>query len=267
MIDVLKRLAELDATNPNVVQEEKKDKACPKCGETHKGKCEKDLKESTEVAECGPMGMMGGAAQHHSPATINMTADSGSELTGMLRDIMQLAGLKQVGAQDLGVAHEPMSLTAEPVVAVGPAAAEPVNSMRSVLDKLHPEEPKDDLGPFQHDDGEADDEEDEEEETDEAYDNTPEDPTNPPPVDADEYAHHENQPGSGDDEKGNKRMTNLPTATYESLMKEYKEFIGESEETTVEENTQELTNESVAEETTEESTDESIDILKLAGLK
>ena len=62
-------------------------------------------------------------------------------------------------------------------------------------------------------------------------------------------------------------MTNLPTATYESLMKEYKEFIGESEETTVEENTQELTNESVAEETTEESTDESIDILKLAGLK
>ena len=113
MIDVLKRLAELDATNSNVVQEEKKDKACPKCGETHKGKCEEDLKESTEVAECGPMGMMGGAAQNHSPATINMTADSGSELTGMLRDIMQLAGLKQVGAQDLGVEHEPMSLTAE----------------------------------------------------------------------------------------------------------------------------------------------------------
>lgn len=224
MIDVLKRLAELDAKNSNVV------------------------KENTTVQECGMMGMP--PEQHHAPASINMTADSGSELTGMLRDIMQLAGVKQVGPQDLGVEHEPMSLAVEPITAVGPAIAEPlgaVDDMRAVLDKLNPEPASDDeLGPFQHDsdeksasapfdqddhdaEGDAEDDEDDEEETDEGqYDNSPADAEPTEPFDANEFAHQENQPGAGDDESGKKRVATQPSATFESLMKQYKDFIGES---------------------------------------
>jgi hypothetical protein len=255
MIDVMKRLAELDSKNPNVV------------------------KESTAIEECGMMPMPGMGGQH-TPASINMTADSGSELTGMLRDIMQLAGMQKVGAEHLGIEPEPMKLTPEPIAAVGPAIAEPMSSaaddMRSVIDKLHSDDEEgDDLGAFQGDDEEGD--ADDEEETDEGYDNSPADPNNVPAADADEYAHHENQPGSGNTSNGEKRQSNLPTATFESLMKEYKSFIGESSEEEMDEAEED---EEELEEGTcsachkdpcacdDEKVDESTaDILKLAGLK
>lgn len=229
MIDVMKRLAELDANNKNVVR------------------------ESTNIEECGmmPMPGMGGS---HTPASINMTADSGSELTGMLRDIMQLAGMNKVEPEQLGVDHAPMSLTPEPVAAVGPAIAEPLSgadSMRSVLDKLNPEpagdEQGDDLGPFQHDSDddepsddsgenpfggdegpESDEQDDEEEETDEGqYDNSPSDPNATEPFDSNEFANQENQAGGGDRMDGNMPKAR---AAFESLMKEYKQFIGEGDE-------------------------------------
>lgn len=224
MIDVMKRLAELDSKNTNIV------------------------KENAQVQECGPMGMMGGMSTPHTPASINMTADSGSELTGMLRDIMQLAGMQQVGSQHLGHEHPPMSLSPEPISAVGPAIAEPVmgppepspvDTMRSVIDKLNPEMDGDDsedgeeLGPFQgdsSDDGDQDDDgdEDQREKADETVDSMPNDPNSAPPADANQYAHQENQPGSGNDSEGKKRQSNLPTATYEALMRQYREFIGEA---------------------------------------
>ncbi len=263
MIDVMKRLAELDAKNPQVV------------------------KENTSVQECGPMGMMGGMSDHHTPASINMTADSGSELTGMLRDIMQLAGMQQVGAQHLGVDHEPMSLTPEPISAVGPAIAEPMSGaddMRAVLDKLNPEmgddegdEGEKELGPFQGDSGEGDEGDDEREKADETVDSMPNDPTDAPPADANQYAHQENQPGSGNDSEGEKRQSNLPTATFESLMKEYKQFIGEAEDEDMEEgNKPDFLDmdkdgdkkEPMKKAAKEKEVDESaMDILKLAGLK
>jgi hypothetical protein len=128
-----------------------------------------------------------------------------------------------------------MKLTPEPIAAVGPAIAEPMPSatddMRSVIDKLHvgDDGEEDDLGPFQGDDGEED-----EEDTDEGqYDNSPAEPTDAPAFDADEYAHQENQPGTGNTSNGEKRQSNLPTATFESLMKEYKSFIGEASEEVV----------------------------------
>lgn len=286
MIDVLKRLADLDAKNPNIVKE-------------------------SQVQECGPMGIMGGMPeQHHTPASINMTADSGPELTGMLRDIMQLAGLKQVGPQDLGVEPDPMSLTAEPVASVGPMAAEPLGAaddMRAVLDKLNPEpagdEQGDELGPFQGNGGDdtppfagndqGDEEaEDDEEETDEGeYDNSPADAEPTEPFDSNEYAHQENQPGTGDDSEGKKRQSNLPTATFENLMKEYKSFIGESEEDAEDDDMEEGIEDRLkdldpknpvnipayqrkaasgdsasAAKNTKESVEETADILKLAGL-
>jgi hypothetical protein len=232
MIDVMKRLAELDADNKNVVR------------------------ESTNIEECGmmPMPGMGGS---HTPASINMTADSGSELTGMLRDIMQLAGMNKVEPEQLGVDSAPMSLSTEPVSAVGPAIAEPLSgadSMRSVLDKLNPEPENDggsELGPFQGDSDSQDDvsmshgdidndgdhdmddhdaEDDDETKKVDEYDNTPSDPNSAEPFDANQFSNQENQPGSGQTSDGKTRQSNLPTATFEALMKDYKSFIGETQE-------------------------------------
>lgn len=164
--------------------------------------------------ECGPMGMMG---QPHSPASINMTAASGDELSSMLKDILSLAGLQKVEPEHLGHEMPPVTVSPVPTISVGPMSAEPMTaepietdseSMRSVLDKLHPEEETD-------------------ESYDKMYDTSPADPRDAPAFDSEEFAHHENQPGSGDDEEGEKRQTNLPTATYENLMAEYRKFINE----------------------------------------
>jgi hypothetical protein len=312
MIDVLKRLAELDAKNTNVVKE-------------------------GQVQECGPMGMMDSmpgimAEKPSIPAnfSINASAASGNEVADMMSQILTLAGLHKVGGDDLGAEPQGAVVTAEPVTAVGPMAAEPIttsaDSMRSVLDKLNPEpvgdEGGEELGPFQHDSDnpEGDEEEetdeglmgaalggvaggvltktpagamtgaeigsdiqdalsgDKEEETDEGqYDNSPADTEPAEPFSANQFAHQENQPGSGETSNGEKRQSNLPTATYENLMKAYKQFIGESAE---EEKTDEATNEEELDEGTcsachkdpcvcdDEKVDEStLDILKLAGLK
>jgi len=183
MIDLMKRLSELDAGNPNIV------------------------KESADLEECGPMGMMG-TDRSSTPATINMTAASGSELTGMLKDIMQLAGVHQVEPSHLGIGQEPAALTAEPMVSVEPVQGDSdTEVMRSVIDRMHTGD---------------------EEETDEGqYDNSPNDPRDVPEFDAEEFAHHENQPGAGFGRRTNQPNAN-PTA-YESLMAEYKEFVAEAE--------------------------------------
>ena len=188
MIDVLKRLAELDAQNPNVAKTV--------------------VKEDAEIAECGPQGLMGGAPS--TPASINMTAGSGEDLSNMLATIMQLAGVHKVGDEHMGVEPEPSVMTAEPSMSAS-------DSMRSVIDKMHNDGA-----------GEEGDEEGDEEETDEGamYDNTPNDPTDKNEFDANEFASHPND-GDGDGEDGKKRTMAQPTATYENLMAEYKKFIGE----------------------------------------
>lgn len=84
MIDVLKRLAELDKSKPRAER-----------GMT----VEKSLATVTNINgglnECGPMGMGGGT-----PASISVTAGSGEEVSSMLRDIMSLAGINK--APDTG---------------------------------------------------------------------------------------------------------------------------------------------------------------------
>jgi hypothetical protein len=253
MIDVLKRLAELDATTPAI----------------DTGAAVVRPEQGVTLAECGPMGMMdsmGGMGQPHTPASINMTAATGDELSGMLKDIMSLAGINKDEPEQFGIDVEPMALTAEPEVGpdagAGPGATDG-EVMRSVLDKLNPEDGKE--TPFGGDDGVskahgdidgdgdhdmddhdaekpqagADDEEDDQEETDETYDGpqystTPNDP-NKDRQGYDEEGvgpnNHENQPGAGNTMFGKSRTRVQPTATYEGLMKEYKAFIGESEET------------------------------------
>jgi hypothetical protein len=193
MIDVIKRLAELDSQNPNIV------------------------KENLGIDECGPMGMMGGMEKPSTPATINITAGSGEELSDMLGAIMKLAGVKQVGADDLGIEPEPMTLTAEPVSAVGGHSAG--DEMRSVIDKMHNAGGEDDS------DNKTDDAE---EETDEgSYSNSPADPTKSKSFSSNEFADQENSTNVGNRMDGNMPKGN---ATFESLMSEYQEFIAEGKE-------------------------------------
>ena len=214
MIDVMKRLAELDSSNPNIV------------------------KENISVEECGPMGMMGGMEKPSTPATLNITADSGEELGNMLASIMKLAGVQQVTPDQLGVEHEPSIMTAEPVAAVGPSAPEmsagdDMRNMMSVVDKLNPE----------GDDQEG------EEETDEGkdefcilgVDNTPNKPDAHKSFDGNEFANqpndgsthgrgqknnpHGNPQGHETEKKQGAHMT-----MEEQLMAEYKNFINEAKE-------------------------------------
>jgi hypothetical protein len=204
MIDVLKRLAELDSTNPSIV------------------------KENASIEECGPMGMMGGMGQSHTPASISMSADSGEELSGMLGAIMKLAGIEKVEPHHMGMEPEPMNLTAEPIAAVGPAPSAG-DEMRSVLDKMNGAGGEEEFG-----------DEDGEEETDEGqYDNSPADPNGANPFDAEEFANHPNKgsthgratknnphgnPANHEQEKKND-MT-----MEQRLMAEYKQYVAEGAE-------------------------------------
>ena len=180
------------------------------------------------------MGLMGGMPsmeqnKPQTPASINMTAGSGDELANMLATIMQLAGVKQVGADDLGVEPQPAVVTAEPAMGVGPAVGDR-DDMRSVLDKLNPMDGDDEkgdseLGAFQQDSGEeGDDEEGDDEETDEGeYNNSPASAEPKKPFNSNEFANQENQPG-----QGNRMDGNMPKATMEqTLMAAYKQFVGE----------------------------------------
>jgi len=187
MIDVLKRLAELDAKNPNV---------------------KTVIKESADVAECGPMGMM--SSEPKTPATINITAGDGEQLGSMLAALMQLAGVHKVGDEHMGSATPATIMTSPSPMGHGTSAGD---DMRSVIDKLNPED---------------------EEATDEGqYDTSPNDPTDIPPYDEEGLGpnHHENQPQSGSvpkDHEMRPRDRNQPVATFENLMAEYKKFVTES---------------------------------------
>lgn len=192
MIDVMKRLAELDAGNPNIVR------------------------ESTEVAECGMMPEMGMSAMERpsTPATINMTAGSGEELSDMLTTIMSLAGIAHKGhdAEPMGDLPPP----AEPEM--GPET--PADTMRGVIDKLNTAGGEED--------GEEGDEEKTEEEKSGPYDTSPNDPRDVPAFDADQYAHQENQPGQGDRMDGDKPKAYADmNEAVADLFAQYKQFVKE----------------------------------------
>jgi hypothetical protein len=241
MIDVLKRLAELDAVNPNVdtglriVQPQKTVSVA--------------IKENAQVEECGMM-TPPTMERPSTPASINMTAGSGDELSNMIRAIATLAGTAQGGDE---------------VVTGAPSQSD---SMRSVLDKLNPmgdDQPEEGLigrgvggmaggalgstagkalgtmagGPIGGAIGgvagdligtsigaEMGDDDDEKNET---YDNTPNDPTDTNEFDAEQHAHHENPPGAA---KGRGNNNNPRANTMEeieqSLFAEYEKFINEN---------------------------------------
>jgi hypothetical protein len=91
MIDVMKRLAEIDAKHTNIetmsmTNEQSLATVSNIAGET--------ITES--ITECGPMGMMGDRPSTPASFSINASAESGAEVSSMLRDIMNLAGVKPV---------------------------------------------------------------------------------------------------------------------------------------------------------------------------
>lgn len=120
MIDVLKRLAELDAGNPNVENKMGAVESLMTVSNVD-GKVAKINESIDTVEECG-MGM-GPTPGPRTPASINMTAGSGEELAGMLRDIMSLAGVNK-GPEAAG--HKEIEL-----MPAGPA--EPGNDMMSTI--------------------------------------------------------------------------------------------------------------------------------------
>jgi len=131
MINVLQRLSELDAGNPRVDKSMTQVQALAMTGDgihqldVHMEEPDmaslralSGLKESKEIVECGMPGL--GAPMPTMPTTINMSAPTGSELVGLIRGIMDLAGKDEASAHmglppsniDSLVGHEP--LVAEP---------------------------------------------------------------------------------------------------------------------------------------------------------
>jgi hypothetical protein len=172
------------------------------------------------LKECGPMGMPS-EVEHHTPASINMTADSGPELSGMLADIMKLAGVHQVEPEHLGIEHDPVVVTAMPGMAVGGAAADHEEMGHDHSDSVEVvDEPSDMRRMMDMMNPDMDDEVDES-----GYNNTPNDPNEVPEFDPEIYANQENQPGGGDRMDGN--MPKAYPTMEERLMADWQHFMTE----------------------------------------
>lgn len=141
MIDVLKRLAELDSANPQVAKPTMKNEQSLATVSNIAG-------ETTQVNECGPMGMMGGP-ESRTPASfsINATAADGSEVSSMLRDIMNLAGVKPVA--DLPAFGGQKEIELEPVHALEPmdgghSAGDEMSDLIGMVDRMNGDAGSDD---------------------------------------------------------------------------------------------------------------------------
>lgn len=186
----------------------------------------KDVSES--LSECGMMGdSMPGRS--HTPASINMSADSGEELTGMLRDIMKLAGVASDATQHTDTSADIDVLSPTPTVGIATSDGE---DMRAMIDKLNPasdEEPKGLEYDGSGEDSDSEESSDDEEETDESYDNSPASTSPKQGYNADARAYHPNSPGAA---AGRGQMANphgVPTMEEISakLFSEYQSFLNE----------------------------------------
>jgi hypothetical protein len=189
MIDVLKRLAELDKANPNR----------PEYIVAEAQNIPVNISESKQVDECG---MMSDMPRPSTPASINMTAGSGEELGDLIRAIGNLTS----GHSDHSE-MKPLSTTPS----LGIASTDGMD-MKSMIDKLN------DIDQGQ------DDEEDYARET---YDNTPANPTDLNEFDPEDRAHHENPPGAAKNRGLQNHPIAVPTMEQigNNLMHEYMKFI------------------------------------------
>jgi hypothetical protein len=103
MIDVLKKLAELDeATSPKPMVQMANDPTVAVITESITGEAGMPVAAPT-TAPTVPASF-----------SINASAANGNEVSTMLRDILNLAGVKEVGAHDINQPEHPQALTAEP---------------------------------------------------------------------------------------------------------------------------------------------------------
>jgi len=113
MINVLKRLAELDSGNPNVENRMTVDTPLATVSNVYE--------DTNSVEECGDMPAP--SAAPHSAANISVTANSGDEVASMLKSLMALSGLSNTSSMP---SHKEIEVSS-------PHAAEPVGDMASVL--------------------------------------------------------------------------------------------------------------------------------------
>ena len=228
MIDLVKRLAELDAGNPNIIKEESGSVSCSSCGDKFKIAGRKDgfshckdhaghkaLDESVSLEECGPMGMMTGGMDHHTPASINITADSGDELSNMLRDIMTLAGRGHSEPDADNMPVDAVAVDMIPPAEVSIDGGDDENGlMRSMMDKLNSTGDEEELG---------------DEETDESdnrfYDSSPDEET-------EDYSaltrHGDLNKNSVQGDRMDGNMPRAHVTMEEKLMADWKQFMTES---------------------------------------
>ena len=235
MIDVLKRLSELDSNNPNVKttpmvdvktlnKEMVNSPSLPPLNDMSDLRALAGLKES-KIEECGMMPMQGATG----PASLNVSAGSAEELSHMLQDIMSLAGVAQQaqphdhGHDDsmrrmLDTMNEPQS--EEILGALGGGALGGIAGLATggpagaALGALSGAAAGDSLT-----DPDADEVE--------SYTNTPSDPTRVPKMDSDHMAHNPNQGDHRERQAGLARAR--PEGTMEErLFAEYQRFITES---------------------------------------
>jgi hypothetical protein len=125
MINVLQRLAELDAGNPNVVSAKPTVNPDAAVAAIQKNLSEELSSESLKylagvknaIAECGMMPQMPMTPTTPASFSINATAANGDEVAGMLTQIMNLAGVKPVGPTDMPVDKPTTSFSTVPPMA------------------------------------------------------------------------------------------------------------------------------------------------------
>jgi hypothetical protein len=159
MIDVMKRLAELDSVNPQVAKTAMQAEQSLATVSNIEGE---QITES--ISECGPMGMSS-MDRPSMPASfsINASAESGAEVSSMLRDIMNLAGVKPVA--DLPTFGGPKEIEIEPVHALEPmnpmgsnqTAGDEMSDLIGMVDRMNGDETDSDISVAQGDiDGDGD---------------------------------------------------------------------------------------------------------------
>ena len=127
----MKRLAEIDAKNPNVA---KPTLAQEKSMGTISNVAGKSTVKESSVAECGPLGMMGGMQPPRMPASfsLNGTAETGDEVASMLSQILSLAGMKPV-SDTMGMEPEMEPHSSEIEVEPDAGHMEPVDDMANMI--------------------------------------------------------------------------------------------------------------------------------------
>jgi hypothetical protein len=134
MIDVLKRLAELDSANPNV----------DKVAMTNEQSLATVTNiEGDQINECGPMGMDMGRPSMPASFSINASAESSAEVSSMLRDIMNLAGNVRNLDRDGDGDHDQHDHDLEPLSGM-PGGAD-MSKHIGIIDSMN-DEPTEELG-------------------------------------------------------------------------------------------------------------------------